>query len=202
MNKIYLAVLTIIIVGGIGVFFMKQPKENVPATSPLAASTSPTSSPLSDLGSGGSSYLDQKGIYNFLYPNDYTLDTEDPLHIRIYKRGETQRPQSEMSDGALMVFETVELKGATLEKWVDTRISESTADGTSEITEAKKTVTQNGYPGFYYAVRGLGTSQNLILQKDINSDNAVVITYAISDPEQKGYQAEVDEVLKSLSLLK
>ncbi len=202
MNKIYLAVLTIIIVGGIGVFFMKQPKENVPATSPLAASTSPTSSPLSDLGSGGSSYLDQKGIYNFLYPNDYTLDTEDPQHIRIYKRGETQRPQSEMSDGALMVFETVELKGATLEKWVDTRISESTADGTSEITEHKKTVTQNGYPGFYYAVRGLGTSQNLILQKDINSDNAVVITYAISDPAQKGYQTEVDEVLKSLSLLK
>jgi hypothetical protein len=101
-----------------------------------------------------------------------------------------------------MVFETVELKGVTLEKWVDTRISESTADGTSEITEAKKMVTQNGYPGFYYAIRGLGISQNLILQKDLNSDNAVVITYAISDPEQKGYQSELDAVLKSLRLLK
>jgi hypothetical protein len=202
MNKIYFAVLAIIIAGGVGVFFLKQTKENVSTASPLSASTAPTSSPLSDLGSGGSSYLDQKGVYNFLYPNDYTLDTADPLHIRIYKRGETQRPQSEMSDGALMVFETVELKGVTLEKWVDTRISESTADGTSEITEAKKMVTQNGYPGFYYAIRGLGISQNLILQKDLNSDNAVVITYAISDPEQKGYQSELDAVLKSLRLLK
>jgi hypothetical protein len=202
MNKLKLGILALILIGSAGFFILTSQKETIPTPSPVPPSLSPTASAQLDLGRGGNSYRDPNNIFTFLYPNDYTLDTQDPLHIRIYKRGETQRPQSEMSNGALLVFEPIKLPDTSLETWVDTRIRQSTADGTSEITEAKKSITQNGYPGFYYAIRGLGISQNLILQKDKNSDYAVMITYAVSDPKERGYQKEVDAVLSSLTFIK
>lgn len=60
----------------------------------------------------------------------------------------------------------------------------------------------NGYPGFQYTLRGLGTSQNIVLQKATNSTHALLITFAISDPNQKGYQDEVDSILQSITLAK
>lgn len=204
MNKMTVSVLIVILTLGAGLFILINQKQPISTPSPTALNEFPVTTVQTDMQMepGSNSYSDQDGIFTVVYPPDYTLDTQDPLHIRIYKRGESQRPQSEMSDGALMVFEPIKLLGITLETWVDSRIQESTNDGTSEITEGKKTITQNGYPGFYYAIRGLGTSQNLILQKGINSDYAVMITYAISDPEQRGYQKEVDAVLTSLRLKK
>jgi hypothetical protein len=207
MSKILLSVLVVVIIGGIGLFaFSSQKKANPSSSSAPSPSfpqrISPTNTSPIDLGAGGNSYLDEKGVFSILYPNDYVLDSQDPQHIRIYKRGVTQRPQSEMSDGVLIVFESVDLQGISLEAWVDTRIKESTADGTSEIIKAKKPVVYNTYPGFHYVLRGLGTSQQIALQKDVHSKNAMLITYSVSDPEHKGYQKEVEGVLSALKLLK
>lgn len=206
MNKTLVLVLAIVILTGFGFFIIYGRNKTdssalVPPPSVSQETAEATPQPI-DLGQGGSSYLDQSGVFNLLYPNDYTLDTTDPIHPRIYKRGETQRPQSEMSDGALMVFETITLQNITLEEWVDNRIAESTKDGTSEIVEAKTSTTQNGYPGFHYSIRGLGVSENFVLQKDANSLYAVLVTYAVSDPEQRGYQNEVEAALSTLTLLK
>ncbi|MFZ1721122.1 MAG: hypothetical protein WAU07_01325 [Microgenomates group bacterium] len=207
MQKLTLAIF-VILLSGAGFFVIKNQKETIPMPLPITptqrpiASIAPTSTTGEDSGIEDNTYRDQNGIFSVVYPNDYTLDIQDPLHIRIYKRGETQRPQSEMSDGALMVFETVDLQGIPIESWVDARIQESTYDGTSEILEVKKSITLNGNPGFQYSIRGLGVSQNLILQKDADSDYAVVITYAISDPQQRGYQEEIDLMLASLKFTK
>lgn len=203
MNKVLLGIFVIVLIGGASLFIFSIREEKTAPPSPTAsADVSPVTATIEDFGASANSYLDDKGVFSMLYPNDWILDTQDPVHIRIYKKGDTQRPQSEMSDGALMVFETIQLQGKSLESWVDTRIKESTADGTSEVVEAKKTVTIHTYPGFTYALRGLGVSQNIVLQKDKNADNAVVITYSISDPQQKGYQKEIDVTLASLQLLK
>lgn len=206
MNKSLLLLITIIILCGAAFLFLTNPKNATEPPSPTPhASTQNTPTPNNpeiDLGASGSSYLDHKGVYSILYPNDYQIDTQDPIHIRIYKRGQTQRPQSEMSDGALMVFESIDLSGKSLEEWVDTRIKESTSDGTSQIINPKKEINQNSYPGFYFSIHGLGDSQNLVIQKDKKSNNAVIITYLVSDPQNKGYQKEVDLVLKSIKLLK
>lgn len=198
--------LAIVLVAGVSIVLLKN--QNNTASTPTevpsftTVTTSPSTTAQVESQSGMNSFGDQNNIFTFNYPDSYTLDTQDPQHIRIYKRGEMQRPQSEMSDGALLVFEPIDLKGASLESWVDARIEQSTADGTSEITEEKRSITQNGYAGFYYGIRGLGTSQNIILQKDADSNYAVMITYAISDPEQRGYQKEVDAVISSLTLTK
>lgn len=202
MNKILLAIVAVIAMGTAGFFLLRAQQDTVPTPDTTAPSLSPTTITPSEIGVSGSTYRDPNGMYTFFYPSDYTLDTQDPLHIRIYKRGETQRPQSEMSDGALMVFEHIDLQDRSLQSWVDTHIQQSTADGTSEIVEAKKPITQNGYIGFQYAIRGLGTSQNIVLQKDKNSREAVMITYAVSDPQQRGYQNEVDAILSSVTVLK
>lgn len=195
MSKVLFIIVAIVLIGGVSLFFLSLQKENVSQSTPTQ-DISPTSISQTDLGSGGNSYLDKNGVFSIRYPDDYTLDTQDPMHVRVYKRNETQRPQSEMSDGVLIIFESINLSGKSLAEWVDTRIKASTTDGTS------KAITQNTYPGFRYMLRGVGSSENIILQKDKNSPHAVLITYSVSDPEQKGYQEKVDAVLSSLKVLK
>jgi hypothetical protein len=204
MNKIILSILIVILVSGFGFYFLINQNQNIfPYPTPNITQTiTPTVTPQINLEAGGSSYLDERGVFSLLYPNDYTIDTSDSKHIRIYKRGITQRPQSEMSDGVLMVFESVALGNSSLEELVDKRIEEATADGTSDIVEAKKAIVQNSYPGFSYALRGLGQSQNIAIQKDKDSKYAVIITYSVSDPQNKGYQNEVNAVLSLFKLLK
>lgn len=195
----------IVLVSGIFYFVSTNRPEqaSVPSAKQVEIAASPTPDVVADsVRAGGSSYLDPKGVYSFLYPNDYTLDTQDPVHIRIYKRGVTQRPQSEMSDGALVVFESLELEGKTLEEWVDEHIRLSTADGTSEVTVPKTAATIGTYPGFTYTLRGLGESRYIVVQKDTQSNVAVNITYAVSDPNNVGYQKEVDAILTTVQLLK
>ena len=174
------------------------------SSSPLTTEGSVEASPdiNTDLRIGGSSYMDPEGVFTLLYPNDYTLDTQDSVHPRIYKQGEQQRPQSEMSDGIMIVFETIDLQGKSLEEFVDQRITEATADGTSEVIQAKQATILNGYPAFSYEVRGLGTARYLALQKSPQSNYAVVITYSISDPQQKNYQQEVDAIMSTVEMLK
>ena len=121
MNKALLVFIIIIFIGSAALFIVfNRLSSSTSSISPTPSRGIPPTSPSRiNLEAGGSSYLDGKGVYSILYPNDYVLDTQDPIHIRIYKRGETQRPQSEMSDGALMVFESIELQGKSLETWVD-----------------------------------------------------------------------------------
>jgi hypothetical protein len=59
----------------------------------------------------GNRYDHPSGAYSFVYPNDYTLESTDTHYIRIFKRAETARPQGELSDGVLMVFEAFDLEG-------------------------------------------------------------------------------------------
>lgn len=148
-----------------------------------------------------STYLDPNGVFSFTYPEDFTLDTQDPVHPRVFKQGEQQRPQSEMSDGALVVFEVADLGEQTLEEFVDARIKQSTADGTSEVTKEKEATTVNDFAGFTYATRGLGESTNYIIRKDPNSQNALIISTLVADPENSGYQAQVDGILNSVEVL-
>jgi len=135
-----------------------------------------------------------------LYPNDYTLDESDPIHIRIFKRGPSAREQSEITNGVLMVFESVILKDQTLEELTDERIQESTKTGT--ITQEKKAILLGTYPGFTYQTGGFGEATHLILQKDTNSQSAIIISYTINDPTNKNYSDEVAAILSTLELYK
>ena len=203
-----LSIILLLVGVGIVAYLLSQksqnPGESIKPTPQLASDGEFIEDPpnLDELKAGGSSYLDPQGIYNFLYPNDFILDTSDSQHIRIYKRGETPRPQSEISDGILMVFEVIPLSKTTFESWVDGRIKMDTSDGTNQVLEPKRSVVQNSYSGFYYSLRGFGVSQNLVLQKDKNSDNALLISYFIDDPHNKGYKRQFEEIISSLTLLK
>lgn len=209
MKRTYLLIVGLVIVAiliGAVVLSMKKPTQEDVASIPtptLSTETEETpSAVLSTLQAGGSSYSDPAGLYSFLYPNEYVLDTSDPLHLRIYKRGATQTGQTEMFDGVIMVYETINLSGKTLSEWIDGRIQESTSDGTTQITSEKKVMTVNGYSGFTYTARGLGEAVNIYVQKDATSPYALGMTTSVSDPENKGYQNEVDATLSTLQILK
>lgn len=214
MNKsVIITVLILAILTILSFFFIlrfrNQPQNPTPSIEPVVniepspSVSSIVASDSAELTQGGSSYLDPKGVYSLLYPNDYRIDTQNNgQQTRIYKRGPTQQGQTEMYDGVIMVFESVELGGKTPEQWVDESIKSSTQDGTSEVIEPKKKTTVNNYSGFSYKLRGLGESQYYIIQKDTRSPNALVITIAVNDPTNAGFQSQVDSVLASIQLLK
>jgi hypothetical protein len=201
--------LSLIVIGGITYIIVSRPMTPVMAPSPSSTLSSPMNSPTtipsstpssSDLGQDGSSYLDPRGVYNFLYPSDYTLDApSNDTHVRIYKRVGTARPQSEMSDGVLIVFEGVNLGKQSLSAWVDAQIKTAMQDDTTEVTSSKTTTALNTYPGFTYK---MGGSSYIAIQKDLSSQNALLITYLVADPNKKDYQQEVDSILATVKLLK
>lgn len=198
MNKISLGLLALILIVGVGFYARSNQKETRPTGLEQSAQLANTPSPQTKLALSANTYHDPNNMFTFSYSDGYTLDTQDPLHIRVYKRAETQRPQSEMTDGVLLVFEPIKLQGVSLETWVDERMKTTTTDGMTKIREAKQSITQNEYSGFYYATEGLETSQNMILQKTTDSDYAVMISYVVNDPEGRGYKDEVSAILSSV----
>lgn len=198
----------------IGYFIVKQTPSviSTPVVTPtITTNTTVTVTPtpqatskgVADLRQGGSSYSDKQGVFVFLYPNDYTLDEQNNgKQVRIYKQGPTQKGQTEMYDGVIIVFETIDLKNATLEEWVDASIQSSTADSSFEVTSPKRSTTLNGYPGFTYAIRGLGESTYLVVQKDTSSRYAVSITSLVADPANQGFQSQMNDILSTVELLK
>lgn len=184
----------------IGVFTLSRQDGN----SPLIASPLPVDSTVVDkLMAGGSSYADPKGVFTFLYPNDYKMDTQNNgQYIRFIKIGETQKGQTEIYDGVLIHFEVATLDDQSLSEFVDSRIIQVPADGSSEVVEQKQSVKIGNYSGYKYKVRSLGTSDYIVLAKDENASNAVIITTLIADPQSKNYQGEVEASLLTIQLLK
>ncbi len=210
-NSLIISIVGAVILIGVIIYVVNKQNTASPVmdVSPTESTQSPNtdevvdSSPdTSDLRVGGSSYLDPQGIFNFLYPNDYTLDTQDPLHTRVYKRGEMDRPQGEITNGVIVVFEPINLQGQSLESLVDSRIAETTTNGTATIVQAKQATTMNTYSGFTYETGGFGSAKYLVLQRAPGSSHAVSISVLVNDPEQKNYQQEVDGMLSTLELLK
>jgi hypothetical protein len=143
------------------------------------------------LRAGGSSYSDAQGVFTFLYPSDYTIDhQEGDKYTRVFKRATTQRSQSEISDGVMVVFERVELGDKSLSEWVDAQ------------TQAKKMVTLNGYEGYTYSLQNPSETTYVVVSKDLQSDYAVKINILVADPNQQNYQLEVDAILSTLELRK
>lgn len=197
----------LVIMLGLGIFLTSQNKQSISTPTPVTSDSNPTpttSTPTNDdLLQGGSSYSDPDGVFTFLYPNDWKTDSQnDGQHTRIYKYGATQTGQTEMFDGILMVFEPLSLNGKTLSVWVDDYIKSITADGTSQVTKPKKAVNINNYPGFAFSTRGLGEADYIVVQKTSASPNAVLITTLVADPENVGFQSQVESVLSTLQVLK
>ncbi len=205
ITKLGFIVIAIIMLG-IFYFFPKIKNSfidpnNTPSPS-VAENTPQPTIDNSDLRAGGSSYSDPQGVYVFLYPADYKLDTKDKQHIRIYKTGATQKGQTEIYDGVIMVFETISLNGKTFQKWLDEYLKQMTADGTSEIIAPPKNIMLNNYSGVTYKIRSLGQSTYYVLQKDMKSNYAIVIATSVNDPQNVGFQTEVDKTLSTLEILK
>ncbi|MEO8582063.1 MAG: hypothetical protein ABI425_05835 [Patescibacteria group bacterium] len=196
-------VIGLIVLGGsaFALWQMKRMPKNVVAEVPEKPNVTTTNN--SELQAGGSSYLDSKGVFTFLYPNDYKLDLQNNgQYVRVSKVGKSQQGQTEMTDGVIMVFESIDLKGQTLDAWTTSSIEAAIADGAGQIIEPKIEVVINGYPGFIYTIRSFGESKYVVLQKDANSTNAVSVAMAVFDPQDQNYQAQVDQIISTIQLLK
>ncbi len=184
MKKV-LVILFIGIAIAMGGYYFTRPKSVTPTTS--------VPQPTPNILASGSSFLDPSGVYGFLYPSDFKLDTQDSLHPRIYKYGPTQKGQTEMYDGVLMVFEVINLKNQSLRDWVYLQ---------PETADLPNPISINNYQGFSYVTKGLGDSTHYVVQKDPTSKYAINITYMVADPTNVGFQNQVDTTLSTLNILK
>lgn len=209
-----LSAMILLGIGGYAVYSLGA-KTPEPSPTPIASTPSIRPSPTqwiatpttakridADLLAAGSSYADTNGVYSFLYPSDFKLDTSDPQHPRIYKTGSTQQGQTEMYDGVMVVFETIQLQEPSLNVWVDEYIKTRTADGTSQVTSPKKPFILETYQGFMFEMRGLGTATYYALQKDTASKYAVLITTSVNDPQNVDFQTDVDKIFSTIELHK
>lgn len=206
-NGVLIAVLLLLVAGMVSAYLFKpeEPEQALPTELSQSATPEPQQSPSQQPEAipAGSSVYESPGSYRLVYPNEYIVEAaDDTPYTRIYKRGATQRGQTEMYDGVILVLEAVALEGKPLSEVVDARITAATADGTSEVLEPKQATALNGNPGFSYQLRGLGSSSYLIVQKSEQSNSAVSITYLVADPENRGYQEEVNAILSTVELLK
>ncbi len=201
------AIIALALLVGYGILYVSQQRKSVTAPTTTTVVTSPAEADPTqikieqNLSAGGNSYTDPNNIFTLLYPNDWRMDELNGQYIRFYKIGATQQGQTEMYDGVNFTIEPVNLQGTGLETWVDTKIQSSTSDGTLQITSPKKAMTINGHPAFTYTARGLGEATYIVVQKDASSQNALSISYLVSDPQNVGYQSEVDAILSTIDLL-
>ena len=203
--------LGLLALGGLALFFFNQ--KSSPQTAPTQIEVKPTQATIeqfikvapdtSQLKAGGNSYSHPEGSYVFLYPNDYKIDSQNNgIHTRIYKTGATQQGQTEIYDGVIMVFESINLKGQNLENFVTSRIKDSTSGDTSRTFSHLKPVLLNNYTGFVYEEKGFGSSTHLVLQKDTTSGFATEVTFSVNDPQNQNYLNEVYAILSTVELLK
>src|SRR5882762_5786505 len=103
--------LILVLVTAAGSYFLlSQNKSSLPPEvitgipSPTQIMTTPQPTITNnDFQAGESSYLDPQGVYVFLYPSAYKLDEQNSgKQIRIYKKGATQKGQTEMYDGVIV----------------------------------------------------------------------------------------------------
>lgn len=212
VGAIIIPLVLIVITGAAIYYFVNQPVlngENSSSPSPISESArdgasnlpSGDSSASSALMAGGSSYLHPNGSFSFLYPNDYQIGNEGTF-VRIYKNGPSQKGQTEMYDGVLMLFEPINLQGKSLSEWVDQSIEASTMDSMSKVTKVKAATKVKNYSGYTYSLEGLGESNHVVLQKDNNSGTGVHIIYSTYDPTGVGFDAQVESIIKTLEILK
>lgn len=211
VGAIIIPLVLIVITGAAIYYFVNQPFFNgqaapSPSTTTLDSDTtslpsSGDSSRSAELMAGGSSYLHPNGNFSFLYPNDYQIGNEG-MFVRIYKNGPSQKGQTEMYDGVLMLFEPINLQGKSLSEWVDQNIEASTMDSMSKVTKVKAATKVKNYSGHTYSLEGLGESNHVVLQKDNNSGTGVHIIYSTYDPTGVGFDAQVESIIKTLEILK
>lgn len=174
----------------------------MPSVTPTVTTETSATPDTNSLGVDGNTYRDPSGLFTFSYSNDYTIDQENPQLVRLFKRAETARPQSEITDGVIMVFEPIALGGKTLDEWVDSRITQSVDAGTAEVVQPKTAMTYGMYRGYTFEMKGFGDAKYLLLQNSPNSEDALLVTTSVMDPQSRGYQVEVDTILKSIELLR
>jgi hypothetical protein len=134
-----------------------------------------------------------KNGFSFKYPKDIKLTENSDNSVDLSRDGPTQQQQTESTDGIGILFVPRTLSSQTLEQWVDKSIADSI--GVVTVSEGKKSVSLNSYSGFTYTITGLGTQRNTILQSPFSPMSFVQIINSTQDPTNKGFDAEVNQVL-------
>ena len=124
---------------------------------------------------------------------------EIPGHIvQFMVTGDEQAPNTELTDGASVTFDRINLQDGSLSAYVDADIAETEQVG--EITVAKEEYQLDEYAGYRYVAETLGEVTHIFLQVD--PEAALGISYTVVDPNDEGYELLIEQMLQSVELLR
>lgn len=136
--------------------------------------------------------------FSIAYPPGASLQREAENHIKFSYLGPDNQPASEITDGFTFTVSVYDLnEDQTLKTFARTQLQKSLQ--IAEKVRGLEQATLNGLSGYTYATESLGTVQHLVIPH--TGSRAVIISYNISDPNNRSYQAIVNSMLASFELL-
>ncbi len=136
--------------------------------------------------------------FSVAYPPEVEVQDRQDEGVAFLFTGATQAQGTELFDGYVITFRQEGYQDDSFLTYVQRRHAELEDEpATSEITAVLPVIVA-GYSGFAFNVTGLGTFRHVYIPS--GDKEALLITYLVADPENLGYQEDVDMMLSSLSV--
>jgi hypothetical protein len=132
--------------------------------------------------------------FSFQYPPEATLE-ERENGLTLFRWGPTQREGTEVYDGYVLNFNTVETE-EELNIYAQEQLDQSAQDPISEITQSLTQTTLGGQTAYTYSIRGLGEFQ-MIMVKHPTQPMIINISDLTADPGNLGFAQTVSQILSS-----
>jgi len=116
--------------------------------------------------------------------------------VQFYFHGPTQSEGTEVYDGIILSFQKAPITG-TLDSFIEEQMKSFQDVGS--IIEPLHDVILNGIPAKSF--RGSGLGEFTLIFIPLDDENLLVASYLVSDPGNLGFQAKVDQILATFTLV-
>jgi len=145
-------------------------------------------------------YSNEETAITFKYPRDVSLIESPDGEIIISKSGPTQKAGTEFYDGISLTIIPSKTGDKSLKDIVDEKIAKIKSDSSVAYSVGNVEVySVNSTTGYKFTVTGNGEYDYIYLP--LGTDYYAQIVDSTADPENQGYQAEVDDIIDSIDFL-
>lgn len=133
-------------------------------------------------------------VYTIAYPNNYTLNLDQPPIVTISFIGPTQAEGTELFDGVVVNISVSQEQNHDLNAYLQSKLDELDNVGVSRLIGQPESITLNHYRGYTYIEDGLGRYQHFLLESP-DQVSIATISVLVADPTNLGFQETVDRML-------
>jgi hypothetical protein len=147
-------------------------------------------------------FNDDRYNFTFDYPSDAEAAVDLAIGVRVLKIGKTQPLGTEMVDGYIVTINNSKYSGNFRDFVEAQRQNDITSNPAGEGTDSVSPITEGSLirkdlKAYTYVVKGLGEFEMSYVA--LNNTDYLKITKLVSDPDNNGYQKEIESILNTLT---